>query len=49
MARTGLAKERYTVSQGADAAPLLWDDGRLRSENEHIIIEVVDLGTPLTR
>lgn len=49
MARTGLAQERYTVTQGADATPILWDDGRVRSVNEHIIVEVTGLGAPLTR
>lgn len=49
MTRTGLAKDRYTVTQGADATPRLWDDGRIRSVNEHIIVEVTALGAPLTR
>jgi len=49
MAGTGLAKDRYTVTQGADATPVLWDDGRIRSVNEHIIVEVTALGAPLTR
>jgi len=49
MARTGMAKERYTVTQGADATPRLWDDGRVRSVNEHIIIEITAIGAPLTR
>jgi hypothetical protein len=49
MVGTGLAKDRYTVTQGDDAAPVLWDDGRVRSVNEHIIVEVIGLETPLTR
>jgi len=49
MAGTGLAEDRYTVTQGADATPVLWDDGRIRSVNEHIIVEVTALGAPLTR
>ena len=49
MVRTGLATDRYTVTQGPDAAPILWDDGRVRSVNEHIIIEVTERGAPLTR
>jgi hypothetical protein len=49
MAGSGLAKDRYTVTQGADATPVLWDDGRVRSVNEHIIVEVTAPGAPLTR
>ena len=49
MALTGLAADRYTVTQGADATPVLWDDGRVRSINEHIIVEVIGPETPLTR
>jgi hypothetical protein len=49
MARTGLAENRYTVTQGPDATPVLWDDGRVRSVNEHIIVEVTERGAPLTR
>ncbi len=49
MARTGLAEGRYKVTKGTDAVPVLWDDGRVRSVNEHIIIEVTELGAPLTR
>jgi hypothetical protein len=49
MARTGLAEDRYTITQGDDAAPILWDDGRVRSVNEHIIVEVVARGSTLTR
>lgn len=49
MARTGMAKDRYTITQGTDATPRLWDDGRVRSVNEHIIIEITALGAPLTR
>ena len=49
MARSGLAEDRFTVKQGAEATPVLWDDGRVRSVNEHIIVEVTELGAPLTR
>lgn len=49
MERTGLTKDRYQVILGKDANPILWDDGRVRSVNEHIIVEVVELGAPLTR
>ena len=49
MAGSGLAKDRYTVTQGADATPVLWDDGRMRSVNEHIIVEVTVPGAALTR
>ena len=49
MARTGLPRERYKVTEGAAATPVLWDDGRVRSVNEHIIVEVVGPGVPLTR
>ena len=49
MARTGLAQKRYKIVEGDAATPVLWDDGRVRSVNEHIIFEVVGLGTPLTR
>ncbi len=49
MARTGLTEDRYAVIEGADAVPILWDDGRVRSVNEHIIVEITELGEPLTR
>lgn len=49
MARSGLDENRYAVRQGEDATPVLWDDGRVRSVNEHIIVEVTGFGTPLTR
>lgn len=49
MARTGLPAARYTVVQGANAAPTLWDDGRIRSVNEHIIVEVTEVGAAATR
>ena len=49
MAGSGLAEERYTVTLGANATPVLWDDGRVRSVNEHIIVEVTELGARLTR
>ena len=49
MERTGLSADRYRVIQGPDATPLLWDDGRIRSVNEHIIVEVTERGAALTR
>lgn len=49
MARTGLGEDRYVVERGPDATPILWDDGRVRSVNEHIIIEVTERGAALTR
>ena len=49
MARTGLDETRYAVRVGEEAVPDLWDDGRVRSANEHIIVEVTGLGAPLTR
>jgi len=49
IARSGLAEDRYTVTLGDDATPVLWDDGRVRSVNEHIIVEVTQRGAPLTR
>ena len=49
MARIGFAEDRYKVTKGTDATPVLWDDGRVRSVNEHIIVEVTKLGPPLTR
>ncbi len=49
MAGTGLAEDRYTVTQGAVATPVLWDDGRVRSVNEHITVDVTKRGAPLTR
>ena len=49
MVRSGLAEDRYSVTQGTDATPELWDDGRVRSVNEHIIVEVTERGAPLTR
>lgn len=49
MARSALAEDRYSVTQGADATPVLWDDGRVRSVNEHIIVEVTERGAALTR
>ncbi|MEP4378917.1 MAG: hypothetical protein ABJ215_11005 [Alphaproteobacteria bacterium] len=41
MARTGLDENRYTVALGPDARPVLWDDGRVRSANENIEIEII--------
>ncbi len=49
MAGTGLAEDRYTITQGDDATPVLWDDGRVRSVNEHIIVEVTERDGSLTR
>jgi hypothetical protein len=49
MVRPGLAKDHYSVAQGADATPVLWDNGRVRSVNEHIIVEVTAHGAPSTR
>lgn len=42
--RAGLPEDRYTITLGADAEPELWDDGRVRSANEHIDIVVTGLG-----
>lgn len=47
--RSGLPEDRYTITRGADAEPELWDDGRVRSANEHIDIVVTGLGTTATR
>ena len=47
--RSGLPIDRYTITRGADAEPLLWDDGRVRSANEHISIVVTGLGAAATR
>jgi hypothetical protein len=49
MAGSGLPEDRYTITQGEDATPILWDDGRVRSVNEHIIVEVVARDSKLTR
>ena len=49
MANSGLLENRYTITQGPDAEPDLWDDGRVRSANEHIDIEIIGLGTAATR
>lgn len=38
--RTGLSPERYSVTRGPDAAPVLWDDGRVRHANENIEIAI---------
>ena len=43
MARSGLAEARFNVMLGPDAEPSLWDDGRVRGSNEHIVIEVTGL------
>lgn len=49
MARTGLPEDRYTVALGPDAEPILWDDGRVRSANENIEIEIVGFGSAPSR
>ncbi|MDE0780955.1 MAG: hypothetical protein OSB67_09430 [Alphaproteobacteria bacterium] len=49
MTNSGLPKDRYSVMLGPDANPTLWDDGRVRSANEHIDIVVLDLGGDTTR
>jgi hypothetical protein len=49
MSRTGLPETRYTITQGADAEPSLWDDGRVRSANEHIDIVITGLGGTAAR
>lgn len=47
--RSGLPADRYSITRGADAEPILWDDGRVRSANEHINISVTGLGASATR
>lgn len=49
MSRSGLPEDRYTITLGSDAEPLLWDDGRVRSANEHIDIIITGLGTTASR
>lgn len=49
MSRSGLPEDRYTITLGPDAEPLLWDDGRVRSANEHIDIVITGLGTTASR
>ncbi len=49
LSRSGLTDSRYTVARGADAEPELWDDGRIRSANEHIDIQIVGLGKAASR
>jgi hypothetical protein len=49
MSRSDLPEARYTITQGADAEPSLWDDGRVRSANEHIDIVITDLGGTAAR
>lgn len=49
MANVGIPEDRYTITIGPDAEPELWDDGRVRSANEHVDIEIVGLGTAATR
>lgn len=41
MDAAGLPAERWSVVRGRPADPALWDDGRLRDANEHIVIAVV--------
>ena len=43
LGRSGLPEARYDVILGADAEPSLWDDGRVRGSNEHIIVDIVGL------
>ncbi len=43
MARSGLPEDRFEIILGPDAEPALWDDGRVRDSNEHIIVEVAGL------
>ena len=38
--RSKFPQERYTLNQGPDAMPILWDDGRIRRINEHIIVKI---------
>jgi hypothetical protein len=49
MKRSGLPDGRYTIQRGSDADPLLWDDGRVRSANEHIDIVITGLGNTGSR
>ena len=49
LSRTGLDDNRYTVTIGEDADPVLWDDGRVRSANENIEITIGGFGAPKTR
>ena len=49
LTRTGLAENRYTVTIGEAADPVLWDDGRVRSANENIEITIGGFGGPETR
>jgi len=49
LARSGLPKNRYTTALGEDAEPEFWDDGRIRSANEHIDIQIVGLGATASR
>jgi len=46
---SGLPENRYTVALGEDAEPDLWDDGRIRSANEHIDVRIVGLGNTASR
>lgn len=46
---SGLPENRYTVALGEDAEPDLWDDGRIRSANEHINVRIVGLGNTASR
>jgi|GEM_PF-986858 hypothetical protein len=47
--RSGLSEDRYTITRGPDAEPELWDDGRVRSANEHVNIVVRGLGNAAGR
>ena len=43
MAQSGLPEARFNLVLGTDAEPSLWDDGRVRDSNEHIVVEVTGL------
>ncbi len=43
MTQSGLPEARFNLVLGTDAEPSLWDDGRVRDSNEHIVVEVTGL------
>lgn len=49
LARSGLDPASYELKLGPDAEPVLWDDGRVRSANEHIIVRVTGFDSTLTQ
>ena len=49
LSRSGLSDSRYMTTLGSDAEPELWDDGRIRSANEHIDIKIIGLGAAASR